>query len=252
MDITAKRGGLIVFVKSHIPSRRLNDFKILSNVQITPFEKNFKKEKWLVASIYKASLQENNYLTNLLEFNSTRYEKVIVLGDFNIEAENKVMKDFLQKHTFYNMTKQNICFKGDGGLCIDLQFTYLTFSFMKTNSLETGLSDQHMIYTILKTKFETFEIEKLTYLSFEQFDNDQFKLDICNRMFDVRIHSAFKSTSIALLDKHAPKKTKILRGNQKPHFNKNPRKQIMSRSETRLINQEVLLTLPTLSDSKTW
>ena len=25
----------------------------------------------------------------------TRYEKVIILGDFEIEAENKVMKDFL-------------------------------------------------------------------------------------------------------------------------------------------------------------
>ena len=53
------------------------------------------------------------YLTNLLEFYSTRYEKVIVLGDFNIEAENKVMKDFLQEHRFYNMMKQNTCFKGE-------------------------------------------------------------------------------------------------------------------------------------------
>ena len=30
-----------------------------------------------------------------LEFYSTYYEKVIILGHFNIEAENKVMKDFL-------------------------------------------------------------------------------------------------------------------------------------------------------------
>ena len=32
---------------------------------------------------------------SILEFYSTRYEKVIILGDFNIEAENKVKKDFL-------------------------------------------------------------------------------------------------------------------------------------------------------------
>ena len=31
------------------------------------------------------------YLTNLLEFYSTWYEKVIILGHFNIDAENKVM-----------------------------------------------------------------------------------------------------------------------------------------------------------------
>ena len=85
----------------------------------------------------------------------TWYEKVIVLGDFNIEAENKAMKDFLQEHTFYNMMKQNTCFKGDRGSCIDLLITNSKFSFMKTNSFETGLSDHnHMIYTILKTKFD--------------------------------------------------------------------------------------------------
>ena len=48
----------MVFVKSHIPSRRLNDFKIPSNIQIMPFEINLRNEKGLVASIHEApSLQ---------------------------------------------------------------------------------------------------------------------------------------------------------------------------------------------------
>ena len=51
------------------------------------------------------------YLTNLLEFYSTWYERVIILGDFNIEATNKAMKDFLQEQTFNNMMKHNICFE---------------------------------------------------------------------------------------------------------------------------------------------
>ena len=77
--------------------------------------------------------QENKYflwyLINLSEYYSTRYEQVVILGDFNIEAENEVMKDFLQEHTFYNMMKQNICFKSDGGSCIDLLITNSKFSF---------------------------------------------------------------------------------------------------------------------------
>ena len=68
-------------------------------MQIIPFEINHRKEKWLVASIYKASSEENKYLLwfliNLLELYSIRYEIVIILVDFNIEVENKVMKDFL-------------------------------------------------------------------------------------------------------------------------------------------------------------
>ena len=119
---------------------------------------NLRKEKLLVASIYSAPSQKNKYFiwhfTNLLEFYSTRHEKVI-LGDFNKNTENKVMKDFLREDTFYSLMKQNTCFKGDEGSCIDLLILNLKFSFMKTNSFQTGLSGhRHMMYTFLKTQFE--------------------------------------------------------------------------------------------------
>ena len=51
LHIVNNKGGLMVFVKSHIPLRRLNDFNILSNIQIIPFERDLRKEKWLVALI---------------------------------------------------------------------------------------------------------------------------------------------------------------------------------------------------------
>ena len=167
----------MVFVKSYIPSRRLNNFKIPSNIQITSFEINLRKEKWLVALIYNASPPKNkSFVWYLLEFYSTRYEKVIILGDFNIDTGNRVMKDFLQKHTFYNMMKQNTCLKADGGSCKDSLITNSKFSFMKRNSFETGLSNHHnAIYTFLKTKFEKFEPQKLIYRSFKQFDSEQFQ-----------------------------------------------------------------------------
>ena len=137
-------------VKSHIPSRRFNGLKIPSNTQIIPFEINLSKEKWLVASIYNVLSQKSKYflwyLTNLLEFYQIRYEKVTIHGDFNIQPENRVMQDFLQQHTFYNMIKQNACFKGDGGLCIDLLLTNSKFSFMTTTFFEIGSSDYHHIY----------------------------------------------------------------------------------------------------------
>ena len=60
LDIKDSEGGLMVFVKSYIPSRRLNDFKIPSNIQIIPFAINLRK-KWLVASIYNAPSQKNKY-----------------------------------------------------------------------------------------------------------------------------------------------------------------------------------------------
>ena len=133
------------------------------------------------------------------------------------------------------MMKQNTCFKGDGDSSVDVLITNSKFAFMKTNSFETGLSDHHMICTILKTKFEKFEPKKLIYCSFKQFDSDHFKLDTCISMSAVRTHRAFESNFVSILEKHDPKKTKALGGNQKPYFNKNIWKQIMIRS--RLTNK---------------
>ena len=89
--------------------------------------------------------------------------------------------------------KQNTCFKGDGGSYIDLLITNSKFSFMKSNSFETGLSDHHgMIYTILKTKFEKFKPKKSIYGNFQQYDSDQFKLNLFNSMSAMRAHGAYK------------------------------------------------------------
>ena len=127
------------------------------------------------------------------------------------------MKSFLQEHTVYvnNIMKQNTCFKSDGGSCIDLLIKNSKFLFLKANSFETCLSDHHhMIYTILKTKFEKFKPKKSIYCNFKQYDSDQFKLDIFNSMSAMRAHAAYKNNFVSILDKHSPKKTKNLRGNK--------------------------------------
>ena len=106
--------------------------------------------------------------------------------------------------------KQNTCFKGEGGSCIDLLITNSNFSFMQVNRFETGLSDHHhMIYAILKTKFEKFKPKKSIYHNFKQYDGDQFKLDIFNSMSAMRAHAAYKNNFVSILDKHSPKKTNL-------------------------------------------
>ena len=99
---------------------------------------------------------------------------------------------------------------------IHLLITNLKFSFSEINFFESGLSN-HMIYTILKTKFEKMVPKKLIYRHFKQYDSDQFKLDNCNSMSAMRTHEAFKNIFFSILDQQ------VLRGNQKLHFNKNLR-----------------------------
>ena len=49
-------------------------------------------------------------------------------------------------------------------------------------------------------------------------------------MSTVRTHAAFENNFVSILPKHAPKKIKFLRENQKPHYNMKLWKQIMIRS----------------------
>ena len=72
VHITRKRGRMLIYIKSSLPSRIMYDFKLRESVQIMPFELNIRKEKWLLVSIYKPPLQTYNYfldtLNNLLDF----------------------------------------------------------------------------------------------------------------------------------------------------------------------------------------
>ena len=62
---------------------------------------------------------------------------------------------------------------------------------------------------------------------FENFEEDLSEaLKECNNSYE-NFEDAFKIS----LDKHAPQKKKLLRGNHKPHVNKTLRKAIMKRSK---------------------
>ena len=108
LDDTGNSGGLLVYVNNNIPSRRLHLFKFASDIQIIPIELNFRKQKWLILSIYRPPKQNLLYfLTNLTEavdFYSRNYESILINGDFNAEPQDTKMKTFLDASTLYAIT----------------------------------------------------------------------------------------------------------------------------------------------------
>ena len=61
LDINSKSGGILVYIKSSVPSRKLKCDVLLKSIQAIPFELNLRKEKWLVISIYRPPSQDSNY-----------------------------------------------------------------------------------------------------------------------------------------------------------------------------------------------
>ena len=98
LDITSKRGVMLIYMKSSFPSRIMSNFKLPKNIQVIPFELNLRKEKWLFVSAYKQPLQSNSYFLNtlndLLDFYSDIYDNKVVYGNLNLEPTNPVMINF--------------------------------------------------------------------------------------------------------------------------------------------------------------
>ena len=111
-------------------------------------------------------------------------------------------------------------------------------SFQNNQSFETGFSDHHhLIYTVLKTTFVKVPPKVIKYRNYKHFSDQDFRADLANGLCKTRLktYDEFEEIVRAKQDKHAPLKTAIFRGNNKPHVSKELKKAIMAR--TRLKNK---------------
>ena len=186
-------------------------------------------------SIYQLPSQDSefflNSLTIILDYFTKTYDNYLIMGDFNLEPHDKRLGYFLNSNDLVNLVKTNTCFKGSGS-CIDLILTNRKYSFKNTTSYETGPHYHHMILTMLKTTFQQKEPKCFIYRDYKNFIFENFKSDLQEALQSCKgSYDAFDNDFKSILNKHALKKKKVLRGNEKPHMNKNLRRAIMKRSK---------------------
>ena len=237
-DRDCNGGGVIVYIREDIPSKKLDSFK-LDDIEGQFFELNLRKSKWLMFAAYKPpSCSKSKYLDiigNALDFYSKNYENILLLGDFNITAKEDVLIDFLDSHDLTNLVQFPTCFKStDNPSTIDLIITNKALSFQNTVGVSTGLSDFHkMIITSMKATFPKCPPKVITYRDMRNFKKAAFKKDLKEQLNSIKTNTYidFEIAFSKALDKHAPVKKKSLRANSKPYVTKTMRKAIMRRSE---------------------
>ena len=73
--------------------------------------------------------------------------------------------------------------------------------------------------------------KKVTYRSYKHFQWETLEKVLINSLRNYnQEHENYEQNFVEVLNTHAPQKVKILRGNHKPHYNKNLRKAIVKRS----------------------
>ena len=138
-------------------------------------------------------------------------------------SNNQHLCSLLEKHDLINIVKGPTCFRSSKGRCIDLILTNKRHSLMKAQSFETGFSDHHhLIYTILKTTYSKVPPKKLVYRNYKKWSEERFVLDLMRNLQSMPTvsYTNFETALENALEANAPKKTKFVRANNKPHVNK--------------------------------
>ena len=93
LDRTAKGGGILVYIREDIPTKRIRKVRFNESFEGFFIEINLRSKNWLLGCSYKP--HRDNIISHLRNINtaldklSRDYENVILLGDFNVEVEEK-------------------------------------------------------------------------------------------------------------------------------------------------------------------
>ena len=97
-DRDGKGGGLLLYVRQDIPSVNYSHSHCEKKYENLFIEINLHKKKWLIGGSYNPSksttLDHTNYLSKCLDYFSTSYDNIIILGDFNCEPSEPAISDF--------------------------------------------------------------------------------------------------------------------------------------------------------------
>ena len=178
---------------------------------------------------------------------SGKYKNVAIMGDMNINTiEHSSSLDKLNELCdtldLHNLVKVSTCEMKGSSASIDLTLTNQRHHFKHTHALETGPSDFHKIVTTcFKSSYVRLQPIRIQYRNYDNFNENDFLSDLQCVPFE-QAHSLpnselayekFKTLYIEVVNKHAPLKHKIRRGNQAPFTTRDLSRQIMIRSRLR-------------------
>ena len=247
LDRSEFGGGLMQYSRNGIICNRLPNFEVPS-LELLCSELVVAKKKWIIYSIYRppnANIETVfSDLSTSLNRALDRYDNIIVMGDINVDTQNKTDPGFDKLVSFCDVfglsnivTSKTYCFTKSHSSSIDVILTNQLRSFQKTSVFETGLSDYHgLVVTTMKSTVPRLKPKQIKYRSYKKFAPENFLSDVKHAQFECDGANSDKSydhltnTFRNIVDKHATIKTKLLRGNDAPFMNPELRKAMYTRA----------------------
>ena len=97
LDRNRNGGGVIIYVREDIPSKILRKHFFPNDIEGIFVEINFRKSKWLLCGTYHPPSQSDQYYFDNIDKALDvycQYEKIMLVGDFNAQIEEKCFDDY--------------------------------------------------------------------------------------------------------------------------------------------------------------
>ena len=113
LDRDSKGGGIMLYIRQDIPSNLLTTDK--EPIESLYVELHLWNKKYLINCCYHLhkTMIKNHLatLSNFLDLHSSKYEKMLIFGDFNVRIGEPHLKSFCKTYNFTNLIKQPTCYK---------------------------------------------------------------------------------------------------------------------------------------------
>ena len=130
----------MVYTKEDILCKKIEDSRIPNDIKAIPIEINIRKQKVLLLPIYRSPTQDSQYfienIFTIIDKHTLTREKVLLIGDFNMEMNDKEMGNLINAYNLFSLSKGPTCFRIFKRRSIDLMLTNNKHSFMKSQSLK--------------------------------------------------------------------------------------------------------------------
>ena len=139
LDRNENGGGILVFIRENIPTKLIDSQMGVERLFI---ELNLRRKKWLSCCSYNPKYSQIPHHSKErgkdLDVLTSKYDNIILMGDFNAETADTVVSDFCE---IYNLKRKKTCFKNPNNPSfIDLIITNRPESFQNSMVIETGLT----------------------------------------------------------------------------------------------------------------
>ena len=166
-------------MNENIPCRELTAGQIDSNFEIIFLEITIWTGKWLISGLYKPPNQKEEYFSKnlfvVLNNYLSKYEHIILLGDFNLTTSKKYLADFMMLFNLESLINTPTRFQSEKPRCIDLIINNKKSLFKNSKTFQVGISDHHhLILTSMRSQYIQGKPKIKFYQGYKSFNLDLF------------------------------------------------------------------------------